>query len=286
MTAPTAETSDDSFRRWMRANLVHATAHFALTVTGKPHWGWRLRSIGVPARSAEHGRCWLRVGSEQTRFLTEWGEFWTGNVEANIITGVRKPVVLDSLEWDAPEHGRRVRAEVMTFLPGNPCSLTQALRSPVGLSEAWWRTLRRSLERIRAVPTARFAGRKPVSTMATETLGFELRIDRWETVHGDLHWNNLMCPEFGVVDWEMWGRGPAGSDAATLYCLSLLVPAAAKRVHAVFADILDSPAGHTAQLFTAARLLRHTARDCPELDRALRKHIRKLTAKTLVRETL
>ena len=262
----------------MRANLARATERFGLTVTGDPHWGWCLRSISAPAEGDRYGACWLRVGSEQTRSLTDMGEFWNGNTEANAIIGVPKPVVLDQIQWDAPDQLRRVRAEVMTLLPGQPCSPTEALRTPVTLPDTWWVSLRESLDQIRTVPTTRFVDRSPVSARATAVLGFELRVDHWETVHGDLHWNNLLGPQLGILDWEMWGRGPAGSDAATLYCLSLLAPATANRVHEVFADVLDSPAGRIAQLFTAARLLTHTAQDCPELAAPLRRHIETLVS--------
>ncbi|MGH3832986.1 MAG: phosphotransferase [Pseudonocardiaceae bacterium] len=45
-----------------------------------------------------------------------------------------------------------------------------------------------------------------------------LQINHWQTVHGDLHWGNLLQPRLGILDWETWGQGPAGTDIATLYC--------------------------------------------------------------------
>lgn len=49
----------------------------------------------------------------------------------------------------------------------------------------------------------------------------------------------------------MWGRGLAGTDIATLLLYSLLVPEITQRVHATFADLLDTQAGRTAQLADA-----------------------------------
>lgn len=85
-------------------------------------------------------------------------------------------------------------------------------------------------------------------------------------MHGDLHWSNLLCPGFALLDWELWGRGPVGTDGATLSCYSLLVPAVAAKVRDLFADKLDSQSGWVAQLYVIARLLRRAdGGDHPEL---------------------
>lgn len=258
------ERSDRAFRQWMRENLAHAATHFGLTVTGEPVFGWYLRSVSAPAHG-HSGSCWLRVGSEKSRSFVEAGtEFWTGNVDANAVTGVSKPSVIDSLEWEVPDQGRHVRAEVMTLLAGHPCSPTDVLRTPLDLPDAWWDDLRRDLDALRAVPTTRFAAR-----MAS--------VEAVETVHGDLHWNNVLAPEFALIDWEMWGLGPAGMDAASLYCTSLLVPDVADRVHKVFADVLDTPEGQATLARTASRVLRHTEDNNPDLAPQLRLLISDLT---------
>jgi thiamine kinase-like enzyme len=97
-------------------------------------------------------------------------------------------------------------------------------------------------------------------------------------VHGDLHWANLLAPQLGIVDWELWGRGPAGLDVSSLLCHSLLVPAVVNRVRRTFADILDTDDGRIAQLVVAARMLgRITAGDYPELEQPLRRHVTTLT---------
>ncbi|MGQ0778813.1 MAG: hypothetical protein ACT4NY_31120 [Pseudonocardiales bacterium] len=121
--------ADARFRNWMRLNLARAAGQFGLSVTGVPVFGWRLRSIGAIAHGP-NGACWLRVVSEQPQWAT--GDFWTGNQDANALTGLPKPVVLASTEWD--EAGWRFqRAEVMTLLPGEPCSPSDVARTEIEL---------------------------------------------------------------------------------------------------------------------------------------------------------
>jgi hypothetical protein len=278
MTHPTLAPEPDSdadatFRNWMRLNLARAADEFGLSVTGAPVFGWRLRSIGAVAYDPNGAR-WLRVVSEQPQWAT--GEFWTGNQDANTLTGLPKPVVLASTEWD--EAGwRSQRAEVMTLLPGEPCSPSDVLRTEVELSYKWYSELRRSLHRLASVPTTRITVTQTrVNGLVRAAFGQRrnTQVNYWETVHGDLHWSNLLQPRLGILDWEMWGQGPAGTDAATLYCYSLLNPDMAHRVHGEFADILDSPDGVVAQLWVVARLLKRikNSDDFPDLETPLRNH--------------
>lgn len=264
------DAADEHFASWMYDNLEAAARHFGLTVTGAPVFGWRLRSIGARAEGSQGVR-WLRVVSQEP----EWaqGEHWTGTLDANAITGVPKPRVLDVHEW---REGRIQRAEVMTLMPGAPCSPTDALQSDPDLTAEWWSQLRRSTDVLAAAGTERRnADQAKVSQRITERFGdnVDTTVAEWETVHGDLHWSNLLGPDFALLDWELWGRGPAGTDAATLLCYSLLVPAVADRVRALFADKLDSTPGRVAQMFVVARLLRRAdGGDHPELREPLERH--------------
>jgi thiamine kinase-like enzyme len=98
-----------------------------------------------------------------------------------------------------------------------------------------------------------------VTELAHRTFGVELPVRRWTTVHGDLHWGNLLAPDLGILDWEMWGRGPAFFDAAYLYCHSLAVPEIAERVLREFGDVLNTADGAVAQLVAISRMLRRVA---------------------------
>jgi hypothetical protein len=276
----TIADADARFTQWMRLNLNRAADHFGLTVTGEPVFGWRLRTTGAPATGAD-GPQWLRVVTE----LPEWahGDTWTGNTDANALIGIRKPRVVGVYEWDE-QNWRHQRAEVATLLPGRAVSPTNQLQAAVNLPDAWWTDLREGINALRATPTGRtYTTAERVAQRTRDTYGTELHVGEWETVHGDLHWENLLAPEFGLVDWELWGRGPAGTDAAALLLYSLLVPETAERVHDTFADQLDTDAGRTAQLAVAARLLSRIAGgDFPELADPIRAHVHRLGA-TLTR---
>ncbi|KPI17953.1 hypothetical protein OK074_8050 [Actinobacteria bacterium OK074] len=260
--------ADRRFRVWMRQNLERAADHFDLTITADPVFGWRDRSISAPA-VAPDGSSWLRVVSEQTQWAQ--GHAWTGNADANHVHGLPKPRVLDVYEW-AEGDWRRQRAEVMTILPGTPCSPTDTARPGLDPSDGWWNGLHDALLRLASTPTQRIStDQDKVDLRVHAAFGddADVRIQRWETVHGDLHWANLLDP-LSILDWELWGRGPVGTDAATLYCYSLPVSGLAQKVHDHF-PVLDTPDGHRAQLYVAARLLhRATLGDHPHLAEPLR----------------
>ncbi|MDT3397338.1 aminoglycoside phosphotransferase [Streptomyces sp. B1866] len=255
MTSPRPDDiaeADRRFRTWMRQNLQRAARHFGLTVTAEPVFGWRDRSIGAPA-DAPDGRRWLRVVSEQTQWAQ--GHAWTGNADADAVAGLPKPRLLGVHEW-AEGDWRRQRAEVLTLLPGRPCSPTDTAQPGLAPAEEWWARLHDALRSLAATPTGRVStDQDKVDRRVRAVFGptVEVRVERWETVHGDLHWANLLDP-LGILDWELWGRGPVGTDAATLYCYSLTAPELARQVRARF-PVLDTPDGRRALLYVAARLL-------------------------------
>lgn len=269
------EDADDRFRTWMRGNLEQAAHHFGLTVMAEPTFGWLLRSIGAPADGAA-GRVWLRVVSERPEWAN--GRVWTGNADANALRGLPKPRLLDVHEW-AEGDWRRQRAEVLTLLPGTPCSATAS--APPGLTPPapWWKDLQDTLSRLAGTSTSRVSiDQEKVDHRVGDAFGSStvVRIERWETVHADLHWGNLLVGPFGLVDWELWGRGPLGTDAATLHCYSLAVPDLAREVRSRF-PVLGTPDGQRAQLYVIARLLhRADFGDHPHLIGPLRHHARTL----------
>jgi hypothetical protein len=264
--------ADQRYQAWLRRYLDRAANHFGLTLVEEPTFGWRLRSLSGPAQSPAGPR-WLRVVTEDHRWLP--ADFWTGNTDANVITAVPRPRVLDWTEWSDSEWRRQVRAEVMAMAPGWPCSATDVLRTPLTLPNAWWHDLRHGLEVIRSTTTSRHGvTAEQVKTRVHAVFDVDLPVNRWETVHGDLHWSNLLMPDFGLLDWELWGSGPAGYDEATLYLFSLLIPDTARRVNEVFRDVLDSPDGRQAQVFVAARILSRAQQgENSDLAQVVREHI-------------
>lgn len=265
------EQSDETFTDWMRDNLRRAAEHFGVTVSGDPLFGWNLRSVSASAWTHDGEPRWLRVCSEHSRWIREMPELWTGNAAANDIDGVPKPRIVGSLEWDVPDEDRGVRADLMTRVPGLPCSPTDALRLPLKMPDAWWTDLRLALTQLSSVHTERFATpaaqrQNRVRQIFGDHLAEETQPQRWETAHGDLHWANVFGPDLAIIDWELWGRAPVGTDAATLYLFALLVPDTAAHLYDVFADVLDSPDGCIAQVGVAARILHRAQRgEFPDL---------------------
>jgi hypothetical protein len=273
-----ADQSDDlAHRERMAARLRHAAHLCGVTLHGTPVFGWHERTIGCQV-TTEHGPRWLRVVSEMAHWI---GEFWTGNQDANALTGVLRPQVLHVEEW--AEGGDRCRAEVMTLAHGRPVSPTMALDRAAPVDEAWWHTLRRSLDAVAASHTSRVC--LDAATLVERVGAFGVTVDlaslAWTTAHGDLHWGNLTTPDCWLLDWEAWGAAPAGYDAASLLCASLPHPPTADTVRSVFADLLDTPTGTIAQLAAAARFLTFAeAGEYPDLTPLLHTHTRQLLAST------
>lgn len=267
--------TEQSWRDYLFDALRTAARFLGVWIVGVPVYGLRERSIGCGGQRAEED-VWLRVTAE----LASWahGDLWEGNAAAAGIKGVTKPEWLGSHEWS--DGDRRLRAELMTLAPSPVSSPTLALRTPIQLSASWWESLRGSVDALAAWPTARVSVDQPL--VARRLLAFfGQRIDptvrEWTTAHGDLHWANLTAPECWLLDWESWGRAPAGYDAALLYCSSLLQPAVARGVHAVFADILDTPDGLRAQACAIAKLLLMVNHgDEADLAEPLHQHARQL----------
>jgi len=270
------EVSDEVFTAWMTGNLHQAADHFGVRLDGGPLLGWRLRTISAPAVGPDDA-VWLRVESARPEYAG--GDGWTGNTDANTLPNqIPRPRVLDSWQWASD--GRVQRAELSTRLAGAPPSAGDVLHDPVELPDTWWRDLRDALDLLRPVPTRRVrVDQELVDQQAIAAFGTPLPVRRWETVHGDLHWTNVLAPRLGILDWELWGRGPAGTDAASLLCHSLLVPTVADRVHDTFADVLDSEDGRIAQQAVAARMLARVQHgDYPQIEQPLRKHLARLLA--------
>ncbi|MFJ9839119.1 aminoglycoside phosphotransferase [Kitasatospora sp. NPDC101155] len=260
----------------LQAALDDAAGHFGVAPAGEPVLGWQGRTIGARVRTAAAEERWLRVVWARPQWAR--GPWWRGNEDAGLIAGVVRPEVLGVHEWDG--QGLRLRAELMTFVPGRPCSGSHELRADPGLPDAWWQTLRASLDTVSAQPTERRSTDQETVTRRLRVF-FGDRIDPtvtdWRAAHGDLHWNNLHGPDFALLDWEGWGLAPAGYDAAGLYCQSLLVPEVARRVWDTFADVLGTPDGVIAQLFMVTRLLsRADGGEFAELVIPLHRHVDRL----------
>jgi len=272
-----AERLEATFRRWLLGHRDRAAKRLGLTVIGEPQFGVGLRSVSGLCRTSGGEPRWLRVGAELASDVRAFPLVWTGIAESNAVRGVPKPYVLASTDYTDEFNGLQfcVRADAMTVIDGQPISSSRVLRHPVDLPDQWWRDLRSALDTLRATPTDRVKKNPAADARIRKVLGFDLVIPQQETVHGDLHWANLYQP-LAILDWELWGRGPAGADAAKVYCLSLLMPEVAHKVYEVFEDQLASDTGRLTLLHVAAKLLQPAKQEFPDLIDPLHDLIRTL----------
>ena len=258
-------------REWMEEHLQWTADHLNVRPVDEVVHNSRYHSVGVRVHIGERD-AWLRVVYEDP----EWGigNYLEGIVSANDIQGVPKPCVTRWKEWE--DNGRKLRGELSTFVPGSTRSSSMVLTDELELSDRWLTRLRTVLNAIATHPI-------PSQGIDSDDLShglmafFGIVVDftavPWTTAHSDFHWANITAPDLVVLDWETWGRVPAGYDAATLYCTSLLCPATAQRIHEASAYILDTASGRIATLAATIRLLRFI--DCGDylpLARPLRDH--------------
>jgi hypothetical protein len=253
------------YREFLRHALDEAARRFGpgLDRLGAPLISISERSIGTRVR--RDGRLlWLRVSPFDEGRMDH--DAWTGNLAANEIVGLPKPVVEARITWTEPAPVPvRIGAELMTNIPDPPVAGGRELAEPFAAPDGWWSELRAALDRLAVHETERrFRWHTPerYATLLCAFYGERVAlgpVPRWCTEHLDLHWNNVTAPRLWIIDWELWGTAVAGYAAATLHCTSLGVPQIAKRVRETFADVLDSPAGRYAQLVVIAELLSHTA---------------------------
>lgn len=255
--------------------LQVAANRLSVSLAGEARYGWKRKSAGCRVIGEKDHEYWLRV---QYRSLDEEpGKLWHGEIDAAGIAGVKKPELKENVEWKETSARLGWRGDLLTFISAPACSPTPELRQPVNPDPSWFKTLRDSLEHLGEHNTSRINTRQDLITRRIDERfgsGVDTEIERWTTVHGDMHWANLTAPDCWILDWEAWGQGPRGLDAAFLLCFSLLQPPVADSVYDFFRDWLDTPDGIRSQLFAAAELLRMTDLygDHPDLLSPLSQH--------------
>lgn len=242
-----------------RMRHAHQRAAHTLQVTcpsGPEAWGWQGRTL-----SRRCGDRWLRVASQ--RLDKPIGHLWDGTTtaEAHLPRTLPRPRILDFLEWTSAGH--RYRGELSELVPwpalqtGGP-----ALTREVNLPDPWWSELAAALNTLALVPTTRQAvPQRWIDNTFPRYLGIPpVTITHWVTGHADLHWANLCGPTLAVLDWEGWGRVPAGYDPGLLCAYTLRAPATAARARSAFAHVLDTPPGRIGELVALAQLLQVVSR--------------------------
>lgn len=241
-----------------------ALERFGLDRDGEQLRGWNDRSVSLPVRRGGVP-LWLRLVVARPELAR--GSWWTGNLDAEAITGIPKPRVLEVHEHS--RDGHVARAELHTRLPGRACADQAVLHEDPGLTDQWWNALADALRILGATRTER-------ATTTADSLQHRIRVFRgpdapsvapvWRTAHGDLHWANVHREPFGLVDWEAWGAAPAGHDLATLYLHALAVPAVGAEIAERFGDELFCRSGRVAIEGVATQILaRSMSGSHPEL---------------------
>lgn len=214
-------TNGRARRAWMEGHLEWAAREFDVQLLGTPVHTPRLHSVGCRVLDAGED-AWLRVVYADP----EWGdgEYLESNVAANDIHDVPKPSVERWSEWY--DDDRRMRGELSTFVADPAVS--------AGMDAT------------------------DVNDGIRAYFGIDVDISRvpWITAHCDLHWGNLTAPNLTILDWETWGKAPAGYDAASLLCATLTFPALSRRLRTALAAFLDTPTARIAILAAATRYLR------------------------------
>lgn len=238
----------------MEGHLDWAAQKFGVERVGEPLHTARFHSVGCRVLDAGED-AWLRVVYDDP----EWGDgdYLGHNVAANEIHGVPKPAVKRWTEWE--DNGRRMRGEVSTFVADSAISTGMTPSEEPVLSDQWLIELDRSLQALSAHPVpdrGMDAGYVNDGIRAFFGVSVDVAAVPWTTAHCDLHWGNLTAPRLFILDWEMWGKAPAGYDAASLLCTTLMYPESAARIQGALEGFLETPAGRIATLAAAVRFLR------------------------------
>lgn len=261
MDADEIEKAVEERRAWLQGQLAAAARRFDVELISDVVNTYDMRSAGATARDNDH-EVWIRVVVEDRDYQPACR--WDGNVEANSILGVPKPQVLRWSDWVSTGtylEGRRLRGEVMTLAPGSTIEPGSVLLDDPQLPDTWWTDLGVALDALASHPVnmanelnavrytingvhAHFGTKLPEELFADLT---------WATAHADLHWGNLRGQELCILDWESWRPAPAGYDAATLYCSSLLHPPTAQRIRTM--PVLNTHSGPLALLAATVRYL-------------------------------
>ncbi|MFE7462607.1 hypothetical protein ACFU6R_00690 [Streptomyces sp. NPDC057499] len=221
---------------------------------------------------------WLKVAAIPSEKAA--GAGWDGSEHAQqaMSSDVPRPRFRGSFQWAAD--GYTYRADVHDQIKDRPISSGPLPPPGLTLPDAWWTALRTALDAIKAAATNRTAIKQERLHWALPRfLGVPVNteVPEWSTIHADIQWSNLVGPDLCILDWERWGRGPAGYDEAALFISSLTAPAVAERVRHEFKHVLDTPAGHFSQLVVASEYLQGMERgNNLDLEAPLRTHVAKL----------
>ncbi|QYN41188.1 hypothetical protein K1T35_48495 (plasmid) [Pseudonocardia sp. DSM 110487] len=266
MTITVARPVDLRDPVWARSVLAEAARALETTVDPSTAVAKR-RSLGaLSARGT-----WVRVEARPLSRVRA-GHHGDRVETSRALDGVARPRWRRGASWRDAEVAMLWRVDETDAVAATPIKPGGTLTSEPVLAQSWWRTLNASLDALAAhrPRDPRWLGELPAATLEGAALTQErisrtlhdvfpqLRdtsINEWCAVHADLNWANLTAPECWILDWEDWGSGPRGFDAATLWVASLATPRLAARVRRERAADLASREGTLSALFLCAQLI-------------------------------
>ena len=227
-----------------------------LNPTGVRKYGWNRKSAGFAASNPQGKHVWLKVFGKPAD-STE-SKLWEGELIAStLFREAHKPKVLSHTDWHDGDWAWRCL--MMEHIDERVLSEKPTLAADSILSESWVTSVYESLKYISVQATERVGIRQDLVTRRiAEQFGSEVpsAVGEWVTGHNDLHFANLTEETAWILDWESWGRVPAGFDAAWLYCNSLANPRASKRIYERFEPLLSSASDALALMFSVAEMQR------------------------------
>lgn len=217
-------------------------------------FGTRGATVGFPTSA----KTWVRLSWREASKAA--GRSRTGPESASRLPdAVTRPTLLRVHRWSDPNRSVEWRADESEMITAQAVERSGIIHSEPDLPGAWWDRLATSLSALSGCPTARMGvPQERVTRRINQVFGdqaLETEVDEWRTAHCELHWGKVTTPQCYLLDWESWGMGPRGLDAARLWGASLLVPALAERVQAQFASDLTSRSGLLSQLFVCANVI-------------------------------
>jgi len=219
-----------------------------------PVYGTQGATVGYVSSSGT----WVRLGWRAHNSAHE--QSWTGAEGASTIAGVHKPELYRSYRWMDEARSVVWRADESELINSKAVGSGGSITADPGLPGDWWNSLRASLGALASHTTLRVGmAQAHLSKRINQVFGesnLDTTVTEWTTAHADLHWNNVTAPDCYLLDWEDWGAGPRGLDAATLWGFSLQVPEVADHIQTVFADDLGSRSGLLAQLLFCSNVIR------------------------------
>jgi hypothetical protein len=178
----------------------------------------------------------------------------TAEIESERLTGLAKPAVIRSAEWQEDEvHWR----SILMTVASSPAAAKLPWRPPLiaDIPDEWFDKLRDALQVLQRVVTPRHVYTPDGVRDLIRTYlpaGLPTEADIWRTQHCDLHWSNLTMPHLTLLDWEVWGVAPLGYGAGRLLVFSLLAPDVARELEKVFADEFSTASGQVGVLAAIA----------------------------------